>query len=151
MSTLTDNKALARKLVEALGRLDTEEFLGYLSEDVSFETPGQFPAAGVKTKAEVAREFPAMKEILPNGLEFTILTMTAEDDRVHVELAGKSRTSDGRDYNNRYHYALVIRDGKVRSFRDYMDSDLVMKVLVPAFERHGAVNFGREHQGEPTS
>jgi len=148
MSTLTDNKALAKKLVEALGRLDTDEFLSCLSEDVMFETPGQFPAAGIKTKAEVAREFPVMKEVLPDGLEFTILTMTAEDDRVHLELAGKSKTHDGRDYNNRYHYALVVRDGKICSFRDYMDSDLVMKVLVPAFERHGVVNFGRAPQGE---
>lgn len=144
MSTLTDNKALAMKFIEALGRLDMEEFLDCMSEDVMFETPGQFPAAGIKTKAEVAQEFPAMKHILPNGLKFTILTVTAEDDRVHVELTGQSKTRDGDDYNNRYHYAFVIRDGKVCSFRDYMDSDLVMKVLIPTFQRFGAVNFGRD-------
>jgi len=144
MSTPTDNKTLALKFIDALGRLDTEEFLGYLSEDVMFETPGQFPAAGTKTKAQVAQEFPPMRHILPDGLKFTILTVTAEEDRVHVELTGESKTRDGEDYNNRYHYAFVMRDGLICSFRDYMDSDLVMKVLIPTFERFGAVNFGRD-------
>jgi uncharacterized protein len=146
MADLNANKALVREFIAVLGRLDTEKFLGYLTEDVMFETPGQFPAAGVKTKAQIAKEFPAMKEVLPNGLKFSILTMTAEEDRVHVELAGEARTADGGDYNNRYHYAIVVRDGKICSFRDYLDSDLVVRVLVPAFARHGAVQADRDRE-----
>lgn len=144
MADLAANKALALKFIDALGRLETDEFLSYMTDDVNFETPGQFPAAGIKTKAEVAKEFPAMKEVLPGGLNFTIHTVTAEDDRVHIELSGKAKTADGGDYNNRYHYAFVVRDGKISSFRDYLDSDLVMKVLVPTLAKHGAVNFGRD-------
>lgn len=146
MADLQANKGLVRDFIDALGRLDMEKFLGFLTEDVMFETPGQFPAAGVKTKAQVAKEFPAMKEILPKGLKFKILTMTAEDDRVHVELTGEAKTADGKDYNNRYHYAIVIRDGKICSFRDYLDSDLVMKVLVPTLTRHGAVQSDRDRE-----
>lgn len=143
MTTLQENKETARKLIEALGRFDGDAFLGYLADDVMFETPGQYALAGKKTKSEVAMEFPAMRETIPGGIEFTIHTMTAEDDRVHVELSGKSKTIDGRDYNNRYHYALVIRNGKVVSFRDYLDSDLAMKIFGPAFERHGAAQYIR--------
>ena len=144
MNVLEKNKEIARKLIDALARIDKDAFLDMLTEDVMFETPGQFPAAGIKTKAEVAQEFGPMKELLPNGIEFTIHTMTAEDDRVHVELSGKSKTCDGGDYNNRYHYALVMRGDKVCSFRDYLDSDLVVRVMVPILEKHGAVNFGRD-------
>lgn len=146
MANVEANKMLVREFIDALGKLDTEKFLGYLTEDVMFETPGQFPAAGVKTKAQVAKEFPPMKEVLPNGLKFTILTMTAEDDRVHVELKGEAKTASGGDYNNRYHYAIVVRDGKICSFRDYLDSDLVMKVLVPTLERYGAVQADRDRE-----
>lgn len=141
MTDLERNKSIARSLIEALGRFDGDDFLNHLSDDVMFETPGQFPLAGVKTKAEVAAEFPAMREIIPGGIQFTIHTMTAEDDRVHVELSGKSKTVDGVDYNNRYHYALVIRNGKVVVFRDYMDSDLAVKVFGPVFERHAIAQF----------
>lgn len=143
---LEQNKAVARRLIEALGRMDGEDFLDCLSDDVIFETPGQFALAGVKTKAEVAAEFPPMNELFPDGIAFTIHTMTAEDDRVHVEMSGKSKTAGGVDYNNRYHYALVIRDGKVKSFRDYLDSDLAMRVFMPIFEKHG-VTYADQHEG----
>lgn len=143
MANLEANKQVARNLIEALGKIDTEAFLGLLSDDVMFETPGQTPLCGVKTKAEVAREFPAMRIAVPDGFTFTIHTMTAEDDRVSVELSGKSKTASGMDYNNRYHYALVIQNGLVVSFRDYMDSDLAMKAFGAAFEDQGVTNFGR--------
>lgn len=143
MSDLEKNKAVVREFIAALGRLDVQRCLGLLTEDVMFETPGQFAAAGIKTKAEVTQEFGALHELLPFGIEYTIHTMTAEEDRVHVEWSGKAKTCDGGDYNNRYHYATVIRGDKICSFRDYLDSDLVVRVMVPILEKYGAVNFGR--------
>jgi len=136
MANLEANKALVRKAVDALGSLDVEEFLGYLTDDVEFETPGQHECfAGVKGKAELRRELPAMKKVLPNGVKLTITSMTAEEDRVHLELTGRGKTVRGEDYNNRYHYAIVVRDGKICRFRDYFDSDLAIRVLVSAMER----------------
>lgn len=144
MADLEANKAIAREFIDALSKLDSERFLGLLAEDVMFETPGQFASAGIKTKAEVAREFPPMRAMMPNGLKFEILTMTAEDDRVHVELKGQAKTRSGADYNNRYHYAFVLRDGKISSFRDYLDSDLVMKVMVPEMAKQGFAITGEQ-------
>ena len=143
MTDLAANKALALRFIDALGRLDTDAFLDCLSDDVMFETPGQHAAAGVKTKSQVALEFPPMKAVLPQGLKFHILTVTAEEHRVHVELVGESKTFEGQDYNNRYHYAFVMRDGKICSFRDYMDSELAIKILIPTFARYGAANLGK--------
>ena len=134
---LEANKEIVREFIDALGKLDGDRFLSFLTEDVMFETPGQFEASGVKTKTMVAKEFPPMRAIMPNGLRFEILSMTAEDDRVHVELKGFAKTHLNTDYNNRYHYAIVLRDGKISSFRDYLDSDLVMRVMVPAMTAKG--------------
>lgn len=142
MADLEANKAIARNLIDSLGKLDAEKFLGLLTEDVMFETPGEFLAAGVKTKTQVAKEFPPMRAIFPHGIKLKILTMTAEEDRVHVELAGEALTSDGVSYNNRYHYAMVMRGDKICSFRDYLDSDLVMRVMVPAMARQGMTISG---------
>lgn len=139
---LEANKKIALDFIDALGNLDTERFLSFLTDDVMFETPGQFASSGVKTKAMVAKEFPPMRAIMPNGLKFTILTVTAEDDRVHVELKGEAKTCLGTDYNNRYHYAFVMRDGHICSFRDYLDSDLTMRVMVPAMASKGMTIVG---------
>jgi ketosteroid isomerase-like protein len=146
MSKLDENKAVARAFIGAMSRLDTDVCLAMLSEDVKFETPGSSPISGVKTKAQVAKEFPALREVLPGGIEFTILSVTAEEDRVHMELAGKSKTADGKDYNNRYHYAFVIRNGQIVGFRDYLDHDLVMRILVPTLQKLGALREDRERE-----
>ena len=144
MSNLEDNKALVRKAVDALGRLDVEQFLSYLADDVEFETPGQHECfAGVKGKQDLRKELPAMKKVLPQGVQLTIHTMTAEDDRVHAELSGKAQTAKGEEYNNRYHYAVVVRDGKISRFRDYFDSDLAVRVLVSAMSEAPHKVLGR--------
>jgi uncharacterized protein len=128
MADLEANKALVRKAVAALARLNTEQFLSYLTDDVRFETPGQHECfAGVRGKADLRKELPAMRTVLPNGIVLTITSMTAEDD---AELVGKGKTAGGVDYNNRYHYAVVVRDGKISRFCDYFDSDLAVRVLV---------------------
>ena len=154
MTQVESNKAIARAFVEAMGRIDTAACLGYMTDDVKFETPGESPISGIKTKAQVAKEFPALQEVLPQGIKFSILAVAAEDDRVHMELAGVAKTADGKNYNNRYHYAFVIRDGKISEFRDYLDHDLVIRVLAPTLQRLGALRADREREqtaGRPVS
>ena len=148
MSNLEANKAIARAFIEAMSRLDTGACLDMLSDDVKFETPGASPISGEKTKAQVAKEFPALREVLPGGIKFTILSVTAEEDRVHMELAGEAKTADGNDYNNRYHYAFVIRNALIVGFRDYLDHDLVMRILVPTLHRLGALREDREREAQ---
>jgi uncharacterized protein len=130
MDDLVRNKSVARQAAETLGALNIEEFLGLLADDVSFETPVRHEVfAGQKTKEQLRKELGMMKDILPNGVVLTIQTITAEDDRVHLELVGKAKTANGRDYNNRYHWFLQVRDGKIRAFRDYFDSDYAIRQL----------------------
>ena len=144
MTELEANKALALRVIDALSHLDADRFLSCFAFEAHIETPGHHAAAGVKTLAQVEKEFPPLRQLLPGGIKFTILSMTAEADRVHVELAGEARTIEGAEYNNRYHYAFVMRGGRVISFRDYFDSDLVVRVLVPTMQRFGAVQADRK-------
>src|SRR5665213_140441 len=124
MNDLDRNKSLAREAAQALGRLDVEKFLALLAEDVSFETPVRREVfAGKKTKDQLRSELAMMKGILPNGVALNVQTITAEDDRVHLELTGTAKTAAGKEYNNRYHWFLQVRDGKIATFRDYFDSD----------------------------
>ena len=48
--------------------------------------------------------------------------MTAEDDRVAVEATSFATMEDGRVYANSYHFLVTIRDGKVATVREYMDT-----------------------------
>jgi len=56
--------------------------------------------------------------------------MTAEDDRVAVEVSGESIHASGKPYNNKYHFLLIIRDGKIIQLKEYMDTQLAAKILL---------------------
>jgi ketosteroid isomerase-like protein len=55
--------------------------------------------------------------------------VTAEGDRVAIEATGRGRLRNGRDYDNSYHFLMIVRDGRVLSVREYMDSQHVADVF----------------------
>lgn len=141
-----NNIQIVRSFLKAMEALDTERMMDLLADDLVFITTGQHAGAGRKTKAEVAKELPAMREVLPGGLSFQEVSVTAQGNRVVMELKGSAKTADGRDYNNEYCHIYEIRDGKITLFRDYMDSALVEQILIPAFIAHGATAADRERE-----
>jgi ketosteroid isomerase-like protein len=44
-----------------------------------------------------------------------------QDDRVALEAEGTVVWNNGKVYNNLYHLAFVIRDGKLDKFTEYCD------------------------------
>ena len=48
--------------------------------------------------------------------------MTAEGDRVAVEAETYGEHVSGKTYNNFFHFLLVIRDGKIQEWKEYMDT-----------------------------
>jgi ketosteroid isomerase-like protein len=69
-------------------------------------------------------------DAFPDGLRFRIRSMTAEDDRVAVEAESEGVHASGRPYRNQYHFLMVIRDGKVRQLKEYLDTMHAQEVLV---------------------
>jgi len=55
--------------------------------------------------------------------------VTAEGDRVAIEATGRGRLRNDRDYDNTYHFLMTVRDGRVESVREYMDSQHVAEVF----------------------
>lgn len=142
MATPEENKAIIRDYLDAFGKFDKERVLALVAEDAWLETPTKSAVGGKKTRAHMASEFDAIKQVLPHGVDMTILSMTAEEDRVHCEVSGTAKTIDGQSYDNRYHYAFQVRDGKISRFVEYMDTKLVEDLIVPTFQKAGATNIG---------
>lgn len=151
MSSTETNKQIVRKFLAALENLDVERFLSFLTDDVHFETTGQHQASGIKTKDQVGKELPAMRALLPEGLKFTEVSILAEGDWVAIELRGEAKTVNGDDYNNHYAHFYKIRDGKIALFRDYMDSTIVERLMIPFFATHGATAKDRERENSSTA
>jgi ketosteroid isomerase-like protein len=66
---------------------------------------------------------------LENGITLTIHNMVAEGDQVVFEATGSARTRDGRAYDNSYCMVVRLQDGRIRSVREYLDTELVSRIF----------------------
>jgi ketosteroid isomerase-like protein len=128
--SIEQNKALAREFFDALGRGDTKWVLDFYAEDGVCWTAGTLPISGERGREELAPFMAGILDAFPEGLEFTIKGMTAEGDRVAIEAESFGRHVSGKTYNNQYHFLMVIRDGKLREFKEYLDTMHANDVLV---------------------
>jgi ketosteroid isomerase-like protein len=127
-----ENKRIARELIEALARADTQAALDLYADDFELWTPGNLPFSGTHTRAEIAPLMDAVLGAFPGGLDFTITGMTAEADRVAVEVESRGEHASGELYRNRYHFLLLIRDGKIRRLKEYMDTLHAKEIFIDA-------------------
>ena len=125
------NKQIALEFFDALNRGDGEHILKAYAPDGICWTAGSMPFSGTHTVAELG---PIMADILggfPDGLRFTIHGVTAEGDRVALEVESLGHHKSGKTYNNHYHFLMIFNDeGKIQEFKEYMDTALATEVLV---------------------
>ena len=127
-----DNKEIARQFFTALNRADSAAIATLYADDAVLWTAGTLPFSGRFTKAQAIQGMDAILSLFPGGLAFTIKAMTAEGERVAIEAESHGRHVSGKTYHNQYHFLMIIRDGKVAEFREYMDTMHANEVLVGA-------------------
>ena len=127
---LEENKQIAREFFAALNRADSAAIAKLYAADAELWTAGSLPFSGTFTKTQAIQGMDAILSLFPEGLKFTIKGITAEDERVAIEAESYGRHVSGKIYNNQYHFLMIIRDGKVSAFKEYMDTMHANDVLV---------------------
>lgn len=124
------NKQLARDLMAALSRADTDWVLDHYADDMVMWTAGSLPFSGVHTRNEIRPLMDGILGAFPDGLAFTIKTLTAEEDRVAIEASSRGVHASGKPYENEYHFLLRIRSGKIVELKEYLDTLHAREVLL---------------------
>ena len=122
------NKEVAREFFARFTAGDIAAVLDSMTDDATWWLPGkpeQLPIVGVQTKEQMARLFQVMTAQLENGLKMTVKSVIAEGDKVALEAESYGQLRNGRVYNQEYHFAMTIRDGKVSAVREYLDTQHV--------------------------
>ena len=57
-------------------------------------------------------------------------TSTAEGERLAIEAESEGITVTGKRYEQKYHFLMRVRDGKIVEFKEYMDTEYAREVLV---------------------
>ena len=137
MSSLDANKLVARKFFEHLSNGDIDALMGLYADSFTCWVAGSLPFSGTHRRAVIPAMVAGVRGVFPDGLRFTVHSMTAEADRVSVEAESHGKHISGKTYNNRFHYLFIIRDGKIQSFKEYFDTlhahDVLCSVPAPGF------------------
>jgi uncharacterized protein len=116
------NKALARRFLAAVSRADVDAIVGAYAPSGTCWTAGSMPISGTYGVEQVAAASRGVLTVFPEGLRFTIHAMTAQGDRVAIEAESYGKHMSGKVYNNKYHFLLRARGGKIVEWREYMDT-----------------------------
>jgi hypothetical protein len=130
MNSITkENKEIAIRFFEALSS-GSETYLDFYTDDSVIWTAGDNAIGGTRTKKEIVDFAQGILAAFPSGITFKITGITAENDRVAVEVSGEAIHASGEEYNNQYHFLLTIKNGKIIELKEYMDTQLAAKILL---------------------
>lgn len=138
MTFSTDqHRALAVAFFKALERADVEAIVDAYDDEGKCHTMGNTLISGIFDKEQIRVGAAAVLGSFPQGLTFTLHNITAEGDRVAVEAESSGMHVSGRHYNNKYHFFMRFRNGKLLEFKEYMDTELVTEILCCGRRREG--------------
>ena len=137
---MEENKQLVREALAAFGKAQYEDFLSYFSDDFELSLGGDVlnvnRVVGIEAWRETLRKgFSGNPDEGFTGLvgpiRFEIDQLIAEGDYVVDVSRGYGYTTEGhREYNNHYCRVWEIRDGKVVSLMEFLDTALFNRVVL---------------------
>jgi len=129
---IEENKALVREYFRRMqaGEPTVAEMM---AEDITWWVPQSSELGGThRGKAAVLALMGKGVDLYQLPLRVEIEEMVAERDQVCVQLVVEAKTAAGLPYRNDYHFAFRIRDGKLASVREYVDTKYAQELLFPA-------------------
>lgn len=131
------NKDIVRRYFEAVNAGDFGTVTALLDDNVTFWVPPSLPdGVEFRGKEAVLKLFAESVALYApdSGLSVTIHSLTADEDRVAAELQIRGKAAaGGADYDNWYHFLFRVKDGRISSIREHLDTLYAYRTLfVPA-------------------
>ncbi len=127
------NKQVVQKLFEYISASNMAGAVGTLTDDCVWTVPGRperLALAGPMDKKAITALFATISGAMPTGLKIKAKSFICEGDWVAVEATSTGDVVNGRTYQNQYHFAMRIRDGKVAQVNEYCDTLNIKEVLI---------------------
>ena len=91
---------------------------------------GGLPLSGQMNKDGIENLMTSVKGSFTNGMKLTATGWTAEGNRVAVEVESYGEKTDGKIYNNLYHFLFEVVEGQIVMIREYMDTLHVKSIFM---------------------
>jgi ketosteroid isomerase-like protein len=125
-NTMTHSNAdMVRKFFDALGSGQFPADL--LAADMEIWTL----SSGRSARARFEVGVKLLASIFGGTLSYTIDVLIAEGERVATEVRSQGTLPNGEPYRNDHGFTFLIRDGRIASVREYMNTVTVAEKIVP--------------------
>ena len=132
------NLEIIRRGYEAFGRGDLDALLSLFADNIEWVSPGpaDLPTAGTRRGRQQVADFFRILDELFEFQRFEPKTFIAQDDRVVVLGEDTARIkATGKVLDSAWAHAFSLRDGKVASFHEYIDTAAIVAELRSAQAR----------------
>jgi len=124
MADLEGNKRLARKYLELIGKGDVDGVANMFVENgaIIVQSHTLLPPE-VRGREAIRGLIGMLPGLFPEtGLRILVDEVTAEDNRVSIVAHSDAVHASGKKYQNRYHFLIYFKDGKIVESHEYLDS-----------------------------
>ncbi len=128
---IAENKQVVLDFYEAGARGDMDACFALLADEIRWTNIGstRFSGTYIGKKAIADDLLGPLFSRLKAGISSQVERLTAEGDIVVAQTSGTAETVDGRPYNNTYCQVIQIREGRIATVTEYMDTALIDSVF----------------------
>jgi ketosteroid isomerase-like protein len=116
------NKALIEQFYELMNARRFDEMWALFTDDATWSNGGSPPSTTNPIDVMRGIIVDPMPIFVTGGIDFTVHSMTAEDDRVAAEVSCHAELTTGRVYANQYHMLFRCRGGRIAEVKEYNDT-----------------------------
>ena len=126
---LTANKRVVARFFELLNTGAHDEAVALFTNDFIWSIPESIPGGGEKSAAEFRALLNGIMSLFDGQPQYTVVSMTAESDRVSAELVGVGHLKNGNHYRNSYHMLFFLSGRSIRRVNEYVDTHYSIKSI----------------------
>lgn len=121
-SQFRSNKDVARSFIELFCQSRFDEAFEVLDDRLEWKTFGKLPFSGTFTKLQVRDFCDGLMEAYTVMPEWIVDDAIAEGSKVALRAHSHGVTRNGFEYNNFYHFLMIVENGKITRVIEYMDT-----------------------------
>ncbi len=126
----TEKKELATDFLTEFRDPDPARLATMIANDFEWKVMTRMEGMGPVKGHDGFKNFvKQIKTMMPSGLGMTIDTVICEGDRVAVQAESNTTASNGKKYNNRYHFDIRFDGDKIAEVREYCDTNHAREVF----------------------
>jgi hypothetical protein len=123
--TTPDSRTVVERYIAAAETRDEAALRASFADDATWWLRGELPISGTwRGRDTIIDDFlgTAMSFYQPDSVSIEVTSIVTEGDTAVAEWTSRARTTDGAPYENHCIGVFTVRDGRIASVREYMDT-----------------------------